>query len=229
MVSFKKIKSILEVEGNGNIISKRFEISSFLRLHLGTFGTVYLIKSDEESITVETDENLMEYFEAGNSGRTLYVSSSSKLRKPAYTSHKIFIRLRQLEDLVIRCENGNVITDGNLTLTEPITIKLQTVGNVELDLNAPSIKLTSQSVGNLTLKGNTDSLEIKNQSVGTLDAENLLAKRLKIKNQGVGNIDLNASETIEISHMGTGYVHFKGDAVLKNVKQFGSGEIKHVS
>src|SRR5689334_20979528 len=110
MVSFKKLRQMIEVKGNGNIVAKEIKVSSFLRLHLGVDCTVELHQSEEEKVVVETDENLQDYFEIANSGRTLYVSSQSKLRKAVYTYTGCVVKvyLRQLDTLLVRNEKGNV-------------------------------------------------------------------------------------------------------------------------
>lgn len=229
MVSFKKLRQIVEVQGNGNIVAREINVSSFLRLHLGLNCTVELLQSDEEKVVVVTDENLQEYFEARNSGRTLYVAADAKLRKPVYTSCKVQVDIRQLDTLYIRNEKGDVICPEELSLSNPLSIKIQSVANIQLAVNSPSVKILSQCVGNFEIKGKCGMAEIKNQSVGNFDASGLKAETLTIKNMGEGNIDLFAEKEISISHYGVGYIHFRGDAVLKDVKQHGVGEIKHVN
>src|ERR1700677_2344757 len=124
MVSFKKLRQMIEVKGNGNIVSKEISVSSFIRLHLSGKGTIALYQSDEEKVIVETDENLQEYFSIENSGRTLYVSAESKFRKPVYTSCLIKVFIRQMDVLYVRNDHANVICLDAITLVDPIEIKV---------------------------------------------------------------------------------------------------------
>ncbi len=218
---------MIEIKGNGNIISREIQVSSFLRLHISGKGTVELIQSNEEKVVIETDENLQDYFEAVNSGSTLYVTAEGKLRKPVYTRCIIKVYIRQLDSLVIRNEGANVVCPATIALSVPIDIKIQSQGNTSLDIDAPSIKLLSQCEGNVEIKGKCGSITIKNQSEGNFSSKELIAEDLTIKNMASGNIDLYADKTISILHMGSGYIHYFGNAVLKSVKQFGDGEIKH--
>lgn len=228
MVSFKKLRQMIEVQGNGNIVAREVKVSSFLRLHLAVNCTVELHKSDEEKVIVETDENLQEHFEIANSGRTLYVSAEAKLRKPVYTVCTLKVYLRQLDTLLIRNDKGNVVCPNEIVLSTPLTIKIQSIGNTELALNVPSLKIVSQCIGNVEIKGKTGMVEIKNQSEGNFDASGLIAEILSIKNMSEGNIDLFAEKEISIRHMGEGYVHYRGNARLKEVKQYGDGDIMHI-
>src|SRR5580765_9102734 len=106
MVNFKKLRQMIEVKGNGNIVSREIKVSSFIRLHLSAKGLIELHQSEQEKVVVETDSNLQEYFDIINSGRTLYVTTESKFRSPGFTSCKIKIFFRQLNVLSIRIENG---------------------------------------------------------------------------------------------------------------------------
>jgi len=220
---------MIEVQGNGNIVSREISVSSFIRLHLSGRGLIELHKSDEEKVIIETDENLQEYFEAVNSGRTLYVSAEAKFKKPVFTKCVMKIFLRQMDTLYIRNDNANVVCANEISLSNPLEVKIQSVGNTELNIVAPTIKILSQCQGDVVLKGKCESIEIKNQSQGNFNSRELIAEELTIKNMAQGNIDLFANKTISIKHFGQGYIHYAGNATLKDVKQFGESEIKHVN
>lgn len=228
MVNFKKLKQLITLQGSGNIISKQFDISSFNKLHLSVHGNAELIQSDEEKVIVECDDNLTDTLEIVNSGNTLFVISDSKIRVPAYTKCVVKVYYRQLDTLV---NSGN----GNLTMAQPqavrttLNLKLQANGNTTLEVNVPAIKLTNQSNGNVTLKGRCGELEIKNQPNGNLNCRDLMVSIVTIKNQANGNVELRSLDSITIHHSGNGYVHYYGKGVLKEVKQNGTGEVKHVN
>jgi hypothetical protein len=229
MANFKKLRQMIEVKGNGNIVSREINVSTFVRLHLGCKGTVELHQSNQEKVIIEADENLMEYFSATNAGRTLFVSNTEgNIKRPVFTSCVIKVFLRQLNILYVRNDGGNVICPNEITLTEPLKITLQTSGQTELSVNAPYIKILNQAVGNTVLKGNAEKLEIKNMCHGNLDGAHMKAGELKIKNMAEGNTWLHADRSLVISHYGHGFIHYTGNAVVKDIKQYGSGEVKWI-
>ncbi|MCX6227155.1 MAG: DUF2807 domain-containing protein [Bacteroidia bacterium] len=219
---------MIEVKGNGNVVSREISVSSFIRLHISGKGLIELYQSDEEKVIVETDENLQEFFSVVNSGRTLYVSAETKLKKPVYTVCKIKIHLRQIDVLFVRNENANLICGNQIALSHPIEIKVQSVGNTELDISATAIKILCQSEGNVMLKGKCESLTVKNQSQGDFNSKDLIADRVSINNMAQGNVLLYADREIRIKHFGEGYIHYSGKAIVKDVRQYGDVEIKHV-
>ncbi|MFA5814183.1 MAG: DUF2807 domain-containing protein [Bacteroidales bacterium] len=228
MVNFKQLRQIIEVKGNGNVVTREIRVSSFIRLHVSGKGLIELYQSDEEKVIVETDENFQDFFSVQNSGRTLYVSAETKLKKPVYTVCKIKIYLRQIDVLYVRNENANLICGNQIALSHPVEIKVQSVGNTELDINAPAIKILCQTEGNVLLKGKCESLTVKNQSQGDFNAKDLIADWVSIKNMAQGNVQLFANREIRIKHYGQGFIHYSGKAIVKDVRQYGDGEIKHM-
>lgn len=227
MVSFKKLREMVQVKGNGNLVSKEYPISSFLRLHIAVKGVTELIQSQEEKVVVEMDENLLEYFSAANSGRTLYVATEGTLRKPVFTHARVKIYFRQIDHLVIRCEGGEVRSPMPIILQSPLDLLVQSEGDVNLNIQAPQLKVMLQMQGNMTLSGDCGEVEIKTQSQGNLMARGLFASELKLKNSSQGNIEVFADKKIWIKHHGMGTIHYYGDAQLMDVTQWGQGEVKH--
>ncbi|HLP19148.1 MAG TPA: DUF2807 domain-containing protein [Chitinophagales bacterium] len=228
MVNFKKLKQLITIQGSGNIVSKQYDISSFTKLHLSVQGNIELLQSDEEKVIVECDDNLADTFEIVNSGSTLYIICDSKIRTPAFTKCLVKVYYRQL-DMLVNSSNGNLTVTQPLALRNHLELKLQANGNTSLEVNVPAMKLTNQCNGNVTLKGRCGELEIKNQPNGNLNCKDLVAAIVTIKNQANGNVELRALQSISIYHTGNGYVHYYGNGVLKQVKQNGTGEIKHVN
>lgn len=218
---------MIEVKGNGNIVSREINVSTFIRLHLSGRGVIELHQGDEEKVVIETDENLQEYFSVENSGQTLYVSAEAKFRRPVYTSCVIKVFLRQMNTLFIRNE-GDVVCPDEISLSQPLEVKVQCEGNTTLNLIVPSIKLLCQAEGNVTLRGACEKMDLKNQSQGHFNSVHLKAGDVTIKNMAEGNVDLYAEKTIRMKHYGQGYIHYYGAATVNDVVQYGEGEIKHI-
>ena len=219
---------MIELKGNGKMVSKTIPVSSFLRLHISITGMTELIQSNDEKVVVESDENLLEYFDAVNSGRTLYVSSEAKFRNPSAALCRVKIYFREFDKLSLRNDGGHVISREDIILQRPLELSIQSIGNTNLTIHAPGIKLVNQSQGEVRLSGKCNLLEIKNQSEGSLFATGMIAEELNIRNLAEGDVELFAEKTISIVHMGWGYVHYYGNAILKDVKQYGEGIVKRM-
>jgi hypothetical protein len=227
-MNFKKLRQMIKEQGTGNIISKTIGVSSFVRLHVSISGFVELIQADEEKVIIETDDNLADFIQIENSGRTLYVTGEGKWRVPEFTSLRIKVFYRQLYNLYNASERGELVCGNTLRSGEPVEIKIHSEkSRTALDVDANSIKLITACEGDVTIKGSCVRFEINAKSEGNLDAREMKAKNVILKNYSEGNIDLYADDTINIRNYGEGYIHYCGNAVLKDIKHYGEGEVRH--
>ncbi|MDB5088987.1 MAG: putative auto-transporter adhesin, head domain [Mucilaginibacter sp.] len=219
---------MIEVKGSGNIVSAVKSISSFIRLHISINGTIELIQADEEKVIVEADDNLQEYIEVTNSGRTLYVTAEGKWRTPGFSRLNVKVYYRQLFNIYNASTNGTLVCANPLRSSEPVEVKIYSdKSSSKLNINAPAVKLITACVGDVEIEGSCNVLEINAKSEGSLYARGMLAKNVSLKNYSVGNLDVYADETLAISNYGEGNISYWGDGVLKDIKQYGDGEVKH--
>lgn len=228
MVSFKQLRNMMKAQGSGVLIRHEFPVSSFTRLHLSTQGLVELVPGTEEKVVVECDDNLLEHLQVVNSGRTLYVTSENKLRAPGFTELRVTVYLRQLDLLNSSCRSGEVHTRSPLVSTVPLTVKVLSAGTTRLELDVPKLTVNLACQGDVTLSGTAGEVQIQTAAEGNLDTSALRAQHLRLRNASAGNIDLYAEQTINITHLGAGYIHYRGPARLSDVRQYGAGEIKHL-
>ncbi|HYF03171.1 MAG TPA: DUF2807 domain-containing protein [Patescibacteria group bacterium] len=227
MANFKKLRQMIEVQGSGNIATREFPVSSFMRLHLSTQGEVVLKQSDDEKVVIEADDNLLDIFEIVNSGRTLYVTYSNKLRKPVFTKLKITVYLRQI-DTLYNASQGDLTTDGIISLTAPLAMKIQSHGNTKLAIKAPSMDVSSMSFGNVEISGECGEATINAKSHGNLNCRNLKAQDVMLRNMSHGSVEIWAENSVSIKHLGHGYVHYYGPGKLKDIQHYGHGEVRHM-
>lgn len=219
---------MINVKGNGNIVSREKEVSSFVRLHIRLSGNIELIQADEEKVVIEADENLHEYLEIINSGRTLYVTTEGKWRVPDFTGLKVKIYYRQLYNIYNACEKAALVCANALNSTEPVEVKIYTdKSSSRLNIHAPSVKLITACVGDVWIEGTCGLLEINAKSQGNLHAKEMIAKNVSIKNYSQGNLEVHTDETITISNYGQGNIHYWGNGLMKDIKHNGDGEVKH--
>lgn len=220
---------MIEVKGNENIVSAQRRISSFIRLHISISGKVELIQADEEKVIVECDENLQEYIEVTNSGRTLYVTAEGKWRKAGFSSLNVKIYYRQLYNIYNASSNGELICTNTLKSSEPVEIKVYSEkSSSKLSINAPAIRLITACIGDVEIEGACSALEINAKSEGDLNARGVQAKTVTLKNYSQGNLQVSAEEWLTISNYGEGNICYYGEGRIKDIKQYGAGEIKHM-
>lgn len=228
MVSFKQLRKMMQTQGSGVLVSREYPVSSFTRLHLSAEGLVELVHGQEEKVVVTCDDNLLEHLQVANSGRTFYVTSENKLRAPVFTELRVTVYLRQLDTLHCTARGGEVRTRNTLVGSGPLTVKVASAGTTRLRVDVPRLTVSLACQGDVELAGAATEVQLQTAAEGHLDARALHAQHLRLRNASQGNIDLYAEQTISITHLGAGYIHYRGPACLADVRQYGAGEIRHV-
>lgn len=86
---------MITVKGNATVASRKYNVSSFIHLHLSVNGQVQLCQSDEEKVEIETNENLFHFIDVVNSGKTLFITSEEGYRKPQFSQLKVKVYFRK--------------------------------------------------------------------------------------------------------------------------------------
>ena len=212
------------VRGNGDVTTEVHDVESFSTLELAGVLNVYIEQGDKESVTVETDENLHEFVVIENRGNSLIIDTQKRISIKKKSKMNVYVTVRDIDRLEISGV-GHVETSETLRLKD-LDLRIKSVGNVKLDLEADNLNARLSSVGNVSLSGKIGKADIDNTGVGKLAAYDLHNEVLKLKAAGVGKTEVYASKELAIKSTGVGNVYYKGDAVITDLNVRGVGRVK---
>jgi hypothetical protein len=207
------------IEGNGKTVTRDVSVSSFDALRASGVYELKLSQGDRESVKIEADENLQEYFTVRNDGNSLVIDMKKMQNKNLKTKNKmrVYVTFKKLNKLELSTV-GNVVSDEPLSF-DKLNIRNKSVGNVELDLSVDQLDLNNTSVGNVKLKGKAANAVVKNTGVGSLEAGSFVVQTMDIENTGVGNAEVNAEKNLKVKDSFLGKVHNKGNAPLRRMNK----------
>lgn len=203
------------IEGNGNLITKEVPVSSFESLKASGVYELKLSQGSSESVKIEADENLHQYFAVKNEGKKLVIEMKDIKNKNMKLKNKlrVLVSFKNLKEMDLSMV-GNVQAESALTFSD-LDIKNNSVGKVDLDLSANSLKLENNSVGKVRLAGKAQNAVVKNNGVGNLDAGTFVVQTMNIDNSGVGGAEVNAAKELKVSDNMMGRVKNKGTAPMR--------------
>ncbi len=213
-----------KLTGDGNVVKETRSTPSFSEIEINSALNVFLKQSDEESVFIESDKNLIPYIRTYVEDGKLIIDMKDKFKLKKSTKLNVYVTLKNLTNL-INNSVGNVKSENNLKLSS-LNIKNNSVGNLVLDISCDNLNADLNSVGNVSFSGRVNKANIQNNGVGNLDAEDMTAEVLLIENNSVGNSIVNATREIYIEANGVGDVSYKGTAELKKSESNGVGKIK---
>lgn len=207
------------IEGNGNLVTRDVPVSSFETLKASGVYELKLAQGDKETVKIEADENLQQYFNVRNEGSTLVIDMKELKDKNMKNKNKmrVYVTFRKLKELDIKTV-GSVNAEKELSFGD-LQITNASVGKLDLRLSANTVNLDNSSVGTVVLTGKAQNASFKNTGVGSLEAGSFLVQTLNIENNGVGGATVNAEKELKVKDNMLGRVKNKGAApVRKNNK-----------
>ncbi|MGZ5286173.1 MAG: head GIN domain-containing protein [Flavisolibacter sp.] len=203
------------LEGNGKIVTRDIAVTSFDALKASGIYELRLSQDNKESVKIEADENLQEYFNVKNEGNKLVIDMDKlkNVNLKMKTKLRVYVSFKKLKEMELNTV-GDVASEENLSF-ENLDMKNKSVGNVSLKMTANKLDLNNSSVGNINLVGKAQDVVVKNNGVGSLKAGSFVVQTMNIENTGVGNAEVNAEKNLKVKDSFLGKVNNKGKAAIR--------------
>ncbi|MBD0331170.1 MAG: DUF2807 domain-containing protein [Chitinophagaceae bacterium] len=203
------------IEGNGKLVTRDVSVQPFNSLKASGVYELKLSQGNTETVKIEADENLQEYFTVKNEGTTLVIDMKKMENKNFNAKNKlrVYVTFKKLNDIELHTV-GNVVAEDHLTF-DNLELSNNSVGNINLKMSANKIDLENNGVGNITLTGKAQNAVFKNSGVGSLKAGDFVVQTMNIENIGVGSAEVNAEKELKVEDSFLGKVKNKGSAPLK--------------
>lgn len=218
-ISHAQDKKKETIEGNGKHITRDVTISSFDALKVSGVYELKLLQGSKESVKIEADENLQDYFNVRNEGNKLVIDmdklKNKNLKKPGKMI--VYVTFKKLKALDLSTV-GNVVSEESLSFDD-LDLSNDSVGNVDLNLNAGKIDIKNSGVGNIKLRGKATDAIVKNSGVGSLEAGSFVVQTMNINNTGVGNAEVNAEKDLKVTDSFLGKVKNRGNANVRRMNK----------
>ncbi len=207
------------IVGNGNHITRDVTVSAFDALKASGVFELKLSQGNKESVKIEADENLQEFFTVRNEGNKLVIDMDKLKNKGLQKAGKlvVYITFKKLKSLDLSTV-GNVMSEQSLSF-ESLDLDNHSVGNVDLNLNANKLDLENAGVGNVKLTGKASEAVVKNTGVGSLQASNFVVQTMNIENTGIGSAEVNAEKDLKIKDSSMGRVRNKGNGTVHKMNK----------
>ncbi len=209
------------VYGNNNVVTKEREAGSFSGIRVSTGIDVYLKQGDNQSITVEADENLHEYILTEIEGDVLRVYTEVNIRDA--DEKKVFVTMKQVKS--VKASSAGDVIGQSPVKTDEIEIDASSAGDIKLEVYAKEIEVDISSSGDVTLKGEADVLEADLSSAGNLNAAELKVREAEVSVSSAGDADINVTEKLQARASSAGDVHYTGNPKYVDAHSSSAGSI----
>jgi Putative auto-transporter adhesin, head GIN domain len=178
-----------QTRGSGKIISESRDVSGFTGIALESTGDITITQGESESLSIETDDNLLPLLTSKVENGVLVLSTQDNTYLEPSQGIRYTITVKSLENLEIS-GSGNI--DANNLALDSLSVEISGSGNIRL-----SGKVNSQSVD---ISGSGDYNGCDLQSSGS-----------SVSISGSGDIRVAATDTLSIDISGAGDVTYLGN------------------
>jgi len=212
------------VRGSGKLVTEAREVRGFHRVSLADSGEVILTQGERESLTVETDDNVMPHVvtEVQNGTLTLRTKIGMSISP---TRLRFTLTVKDLDAITV---SGSGNLHAERLETDSIEIEVTGSGDVRIDaLEADEADVRLTGSGGADLAGEVRAQEVNVSGSGSYQAGDLRSVKATAKTSGSGSATLWVTESLDARTSGSGSVHYYGDPSV-NASSTGSGDVKRL-
>lgn len=216
-----------KVKGNGKITTATRTTSDYDAIACAGAFDFVLVKGTEGNITIEGEENLLDYIitEVKDNKLVIKTENNINLRPSSNTTIKITIPFKNISNVSLSGSgdlwNEDIISAPNLD------IALAGSGDVVLTIEASNTVGKVAGSGDLTLKGNTNTLEASLSGSGDFSGFDLQSNHTEVSVAGSGDAKVVSNESLKARVAGSGDIKYRGRPKTEDTKVAGSGSISN--
>ncbi len=211
------------VRGNGKVKTETRNTGDYDGVSVGGFFDVILVKGKEGKVTIEGEENLLEYIITEVKRGTLKIKVEKGVNIKTTRKLKVTVPVSDIDHVSLG-GSGNVKSDATLR-ADDFNVSLGGSGNISLSIDANNVKGSIGGSGNIKLSGKADYFKCSIAGSGTIKAYELETNTLKATIAGSGDIRTTVKNEISATVAGSGSIYYKGDPDKVKTKSVGSGSV----
>ena len=216
--------SCASVSGNGNVQDENRDMANIETLKSSGSIDVEIKSGNTYSLVVENDENLLPYVitDVDNGVLNIHYKNGYSIRND---HAKVIVTAPTLHK-IISSGSANINSDDVIKSADEIEIRTSGSGDLNLQLDAPSINATGSGSGNISLSGRTKDFQCKVSGSGDIKCANLKSENAQIRVSGSSDVHVFASVSLKVNVTGSGDVHYSGNPPSPEIHIAGSGTVQ---
>jgi hypothetical protein len=230
------------VIGSGEIVTQTIDVSSFHRVTLEGFGDVFIEQGQTESLSVETDENILPLLDIHVRGGELILGTKNGVNVNPSKSITYKLTVQGLDDIRLAgsgtfhagsLKTGNfgvsVTGSGDVNISslsaEKLSIELNGSGNISIEnIDVTTVDTSLQGSGNINLEGKADTQKARVGGSGNYLAGDLQTNTADVSVPGSADVTVWAEDELTIEIGGSGNIRYYGKPAIDQSIS-GSGDI----
>jgi hypothetical protein len=210
------------IKGSGDLITETRQVSNFDRIDLSGVGEVIVTQGGSESLSIETDDNVMKHIKVEVKNGTLTLGFEEGFNLIAPSRLVFYVGVDDLNGLTV---SGSGDVESDRVETDRLDVTVSGSGDVQIaDLTASDVKANISGSGEISLDGEAAAQDASISGSGKYLAGDVCSASVKVSVNGSGDATVCATETLDSNISGSGSVNYYGQPSI-NSSGSGSGTL----
>ncbi|SKB57245.1 head GIN domain-containing protein [Maribacter arcticus] len=214
------------IKGNGNNVTIERSTGDYEGIAVSGWFDVDLVSGNEGDITLQGDENLLEYIitEVKDGKLVIKTEKGVNLKSSSWKSEiRITVPVESISS-VSMSGSGDIVGKTKIK-SDKFSTAMSGSGDITLDIESNSLSASMSGSGDITLSGTTKDFDATISGSGDIEAYNLEADNVSATVSGSADIQVTAKKSIKARVSGSGDISYRGNPEKVDTKTSGSGDI----
>jgi len=201
------------ITGSGNVVTESRTVSPVHSVDLRMVGTVNLLPSGTQALSVRADDNILPAVATRDSSGILIIEVKAGSAITGYTL-AVDLTLPDVDGAVM--SSAGTIAGSGFVL-DGLSVVLAGAGTINLDVTADAVSSVLAGAGSIIIAGSTDAHQIVSVGPGAVRAFGLVSGTTSVVLSGTGPVEVTATTALSVVISGSGSVYYKGSPTLSSV------------
>lgn len=214
------------IKGNGNNVTIERSTGDYDGIAVSGWFDVDLVSGNEGEITLQGEENLLEYIitEVKDGKLVIKTEKGVNLKSSSWKSEiRITVPVQSISS-VSMSGSGDIVGKTKIK-SDKFSTAMSGSGDITLDIDSRTISASMSGSGDITLSGTTKDFDATVSGSGDIEAYNLEADNVSATVSGSADIQVTAKKSIKARVSGSGDISYRGNPEKVDTKTSGSGDI----
>jgi len=201
-------------------------VDNFTKVRFKDFGTLNLSQGEQESLTIEADEQVLEELTSEVRDGTLFLGIGEdwwdrigKVISSVFSGEQskviYHLTVKELDEISI---SGNCKLESDSLKSDELGVSVSGLGDLTFQhLECSKLDLRISGRGEFSAAGRADQQEVRISGSGEYQAGGLASQKMRIVISGQGNATVRVEESLDITISGLGQVNYYGRPKLRQV------------
>lgn len=201
------------VRGSGESASEVRRMEPFTRVYAAGNGTIVLIESDEHSVRVESEKNLLPLLSTAviNGQLTIQPLEPIASTKPIV----YYISLKKLEEIHLS-GTFDALSESPLRF-DTLFVDISGASRLKFDqVEGHALDVALSGASSMHVKGSVNKQKIELSGAADYEASQLVSDEVDIRISGAGDASLHVNNLLKVDISGTGLVRYQGTPTISS-------------